>query len=79
MIEIIPDNELLMLWGTPGEFINGAHYPELVLTEVHPDFYEENGEPIFGYPEVDEFGDDPRINDGDVMNYLRTVRITEDK
>lgn len=74
-LETLPDQEIRMHWGVRAKRIDGTNYPEQVLCCVCPDFYEDNGEPIFGYPEVEDEMD-PRICDGDVMEYIRTVRLS---
>jgi len=76
--EIIPDHELNIQWGVRAGTVNGVDYPEQVLAEVEPYFYEENGEPIFCDEDLGEGDQDQRIRDGDVMEYLRTVRVTEE-
>lgn len=79
----LPDDQVKAQWGLPEATIDGVQYPEQVMAELDPDWYADNGSPIFGCPECElEPGDegyDPRIEDGDDMEYLRTVlHVTPD-
>lgn len=67
--EVIPDSELVCQWGVPAK--DGR--PEQVMAEVTPDWYEAYGGPRFCDDDDPEEEDD-RIEDGEVMTYLRTVR-----
>ena len=74
----VADAGVFHIWGVAEDKERGL--VEQVFAEISPDFYENNCEPTFcGDDEMDEDaeGYDDRINDGDVMTYLRTEVLLE--
>jgi hypothetical protein len=78
--EIIPDEELSMQWGVKEITVNGKTYPEVIMAEVTPDYYENNGEPCFVGDDIDDTDPDyhPSMDADGPMEYLRTVRIKKE-